>query len=366
MSEAGENHTEDDLLTLAELRQVARAQPQSYRVRAQIDSRSERTTSQGSLFLELRLADGTETLPWRLFDNSPLWSQAPQLTRGQWIELSAQWLDTGKYGIEPRAPSYRILSEEEIATLLCGPESTREQQQADWAEIQHQIDALADPRLRQLCLLFLQRYGERFRRTAAARENHHARRGGLVEHVAQMMRAAAALSTAYPHINRDLLLAGVLFHDCGKLWENTYAENSFTMPYQLHGEMLGHISLGLELVNKLWRDLMDTAEAQSWTQLEPASDLVRLHLLHLIGSHHGEYEYGAPVLPKTPEAVLLHHIDNIDAKLEMLRRGYETSKSLAPGIFEKFRPWRVNIISPLPPVPQASGQPPGESPPEEV
>jgi 3'-5' exoribonuclease len=59
------------------------------------------------------------------------------------------------------------------------------------------------------------------------------------------------------------------------------------------------------------------------------------------------------VLPKTPEAVALHHVDNIDAKMEMLRRGYETSKELAPGIFERFRPWNVNVIAPLPAVPPA-------------
>jgi len=139
----------------------------------------------------------------------------------------------------------------------------------------------------------------------------------------------------------------VLFHDCGKLWENVYPETSFAMPYQLHGEMLGHITLGLELVNKLWRDMHDRPEAAEWTMLEPASDLVRLHLLHLIASHHGQYEFGSPVLPKTPEALALHHVDNIDAKMEMMRRGYETSKELAPGIFERFRPLNIHVIAPL-------------------
>jgi len=76
--------------------------------------------------------------------------------------------------------------------------------------------------------------------------------------------------------------------------------------------------------------------------------MVRLHLLHLIGSHHGEYAFGAPVLPKTPEAVALHHIDNIDAKLEMFRRGYETGAELANGIFERVFPLQGNLVSPLP------------------
>lgn len=119
------------------------------------------------------------------------------------------------------------------------------------------------------------------------------------------------------------------------------------MPYNLHGEMVGHIALGLELVNKLWRQLMDAPEAAAWAALDPANEMVRVHLLHLIGSHHGEFQFGSPVLPKTPEAIVLHHVDNIDAKLEMLRRAYDTSTQLAPGIFERVRPLPQNIVQPL-------------------
>ncbi len=165
------------------------------------------------------------------------------------------------------------------------------------------------------------------------------------------MRCALAIASTYPTLNQDLLVAGVLFHDCGKLWENSYPENSFAMPHHLHGEMLGHITLGLELMNKLWRDLLERPESTAWATMEPSNEHVRLHLLHLIASHHGEYQYGSPVLPKTPEALVLHHVDNIDAKMEMFRRGYETSRELAPGIFERFRPWPVNVVAPLPSVP---------------
>lgn len=343
-----------DLLTLTQLRQVAGPSPQPYRVFAQVDQRSEKQTSQGAPFLEVKLADAGDSMVWRVFDNNPLFPEARALQRGHFIEITAQWIDTGKYGIEPRQARMRPLSEEEKHTLLAGDADLAARQHTDYSDIEGYVAALSDPRLRCLCSLFLEKHGERFRRTAAARENHHARRGGLVEHVAQMMRCAAAISGVYPNLNRDLLIAGVLFHDCGKLWENSYPENSFAMPFQLHGEMLGHITLGLELVNKLWRDMHDRPEAAEWTMLEPASDMVRLHLLHLIASHHGQYEFGSPVLPKTPEAVALHHVDNIDAKMEMLRRGYETAKELAPGIFERFRPWNVNVVAPLPAIPAAA------------
>ncbi len=340
---------QDDIIPLADLRVVASATPQPYRVRAQVDSVNERVTSTGSPYFEVRLADATGSLLWRLFDNNPCFHQVRDLPRAAFVEIQAEWIDTGKYGIEPRQPRLRLLSEDEKQTLLQGDPATAARQHADWEDILSKLQSLTDPRLHHLCRLFVERFAERYRRTAAARENHHARRGGLVEHVAQMMRAADALCAVYPGLNRDLIIAGILFHDCGKMWENNYPETGFSQPYNLHGEMLGHIPLGLELVNKLWRDLLDLPEAAGWTALDPAGEHVRLHLLHLIAAHHGQFEYGSPVLPKTPEAIALHHIDNIDAKLEMLSRGYATAKELAPHIHDRFRPWPTRIVSPLPP-----------------
>jgi 3'-5' exoribonuclease len=217
---------------------------------------------------------------------------------------------------------------------------------------------------------FLDSLGDRFKRTAAAKRNHHARRGGLVEHVAQMMRSADALCPVYPELNRDLLLAGVLFHDCGKLWENSYPEDGFSQIHSIHGEMLGHIPLGIELVNKLWNDLLDSPEFESWKALKPTSEMTRLHLLHLIGSHHGQFEFGSPVLPRTPEAFALHHIDNLDAKMEMLRDAYAQSTEIAPGIYDRVFPLPSNLVRPLasfvaplspPPTSQAEPAEPAES-----
>lgn len=349
MSEKHE--TTPDLLTLAQLRQIATATPQPARVHAQVEARHEKTTSQGAPYLEFKISDAGDSLVWRVFDSNPVFAAARELKRGDAIELAAHWADAGKFGIEPKQPSMRRLTEQETQTLLLGDPSLAAKQRADFDEILSRAHAITDPRLRALCLAFFEKHEERFRRAGAARENHHARRGGLVEHVAQMMRCAEAVCAVYPGLNRDLLAAGIIFHDCGKLWENNYPEAGFSQPYNLMGEMLGHIPLGMELVNKLWREVLERPEAAEWMSLEPASELVRLHLLHLIGAHHGQLEFGSPVLPKTPEAIVLHHVDNVDAKLEMLRRGYETAKELAPGIFERFRPWPVNIVATLASVP---------------
>lgn len=170
-----------------------------------------------------------------------------------------------------------------------------------------------------------------------------------------MMRSASAICSAYPELNRDLLLAGILFHDAGKLWETCPPERGFEISYQLAGEMMGHICISIELVNRLWAGL--EAERKEWTALQPDSEHVRLHLLHLIGSHHGEHEFGSPVLPKTPEAVALHFIDNLDAKLEMVRGGYEKSQLLAPGIFERSRPLSQCLVAPLQVFQESSNDP---------
>jgi 3'-5' exoribonuclease len=343
-------NTEDlpDLLTLAQLRQVAGTGPQPYRIQAQVDAVQEKTTSGGSTYYELRLQDGTEPLTWRVFDSNAVFREVAQTVRGTWLELTALWVDKGKYGMEPTQVKMRYLQEVEIATLLGGAPEVRQQQERDYEFIQQVVVRLQDPRLKALAELFLSKHGERFRRTAAAREYHHARRGGLVEHVAQMLRAAQAVAAVYPTLNADLLLTGVLFHDCGKLWETCCSEQGFSIPHQLSGEMLGHIPLGLELVNKLWREVLEMHGADGWVHLQPASDLVRLHLLHLIGSHHGEYAFGSPVLPKTPEAIALHYIDNLDAKMEMFRRGYDTGAELGAGIYERVRPLPANLVEPLP------------------
>src|SRR5437660_4978147 len=161
-----------------------------------------------------------------------------------------------------------------------------------------------------------------------------------------MMRVAKEIAQLYPQLNLDLLIAGILFHDSGKLWENALPENGFVMNYDERGELVGHISIGLELVNALWRKL-SAENAEAWENLAPASEDVRLHLLHLIGAHHGEPQFGSPVSPKTPEAMTLHYIDNLDARLEMFAAAYTTAKPLAPRIFDRVRPLPANLVTPL-------------------
>jgi 3'-5' exoribonuclease len=337
---------EMDLMTLTEIRRAAQNGAVSARVHVQVESAAPRLTREQQPYCELALADACDRMTLRVWSDHPAYKTCSALTAESFIELSGEFYHHQQYGLEARKWMVRPLTDPEKSELLQGPPDLRARQNADWEFIENATKTITDPRLRSLCEAFRKEWGERFRRTAAARNYHHARRGGLVEHTAQMMRVAKGIAPLYPQLNLDLLVAGILFHDSGKLWENALPENGFVMNYDERGELIGHISIGLELVNALWRKV-NAENAEAWKTLVPTSEDVRLHLLHLIGAHHGEMEFGSPVAPKTPEAMALHYIDNLDARLEMFAAGYTTAKPLAARIFDRVRPLPGNLVKSL-------------------
>ncbi len=115
----------------------------------------------------MKLVDAADSLVWRIFDNNPLFQDAAKLARNGFIQLAGQWVE-GKYGIEPRQVQMRVLAEDETITLLLGDPDLAARQQAYYADLVAFIDSIRDQRLLKLCLLFLERYGERFRRTGTA------------------------------------------------------------------------------------------------------------------------------------------------------------------------------------------------------
>lgn len=165
------------------------------------------------------------------------------------------------------------------------------------------LDSMADPQLRSLVASFLddERFARRLRTAQAAVHNHHAYPGGLLEHILSLARLADAVAKHYPQVDRDLLLAGVFLHDIGKVDE---IDVSTSAPARSDaGEFLGHLCLGLLLVER------------RIAAIEGFCPLRRLQVLHLIASHHGREDWGSPVRPKTIEAIVLHRLDDIDAKV---------------------------------------------------
>lgn len=175
------------------------------------------------------------------------------------------------------------------------------------------------PHLRALveCFLMDETLMAGLRQVPAGIRNHHAYLGGLLEHVVTMLEAAERLAPLYPELNRDLLLMGIFLHDLGKVRELSY-DRAFG--YTDEGQLVGHIDLGIEMLNVKLARVPDLTG-------EPFPTELLLRLKHMIVSHHGSYEFGSPRLPMTPEAIALHFLDNLDAKVHSFTRDIREDSS---------------------------------------
>ena len=180
---------------------------------------------------------------------------------------------------------------------------------------------LGNPHLRALveCFLIDDAFVQGFCAAPAGIRNHHAYRGGLLEHVVTMLEGADRLLPLYPEVNRDLLLMGVFLHDAGKVHELSY-DRAFG--YTDEGQLVGHVVMGIEMLNEKVARVPDLT-GESF----PPELLLRIK--HMIVSHHGTYEFGAPRLPMTPEAIALHFLDNLDAKIHSFTRDIREDRNTA-------------------------------------
>ena len=177
------------------------------------------------------------------------------------------------------------------------------------------LRSLSNPYLRALseCFLMDEAFVRDFCQVPAGVRNHHAYIGGLLEHVVTLLDAADRIVPVYPDLDRDLLLSGVFLHDIGKVRELSYKR---VFSYTDEGQLCGHIMIGVEMLNE---------KAAQVAQLmgEPFPTELLLRLKHMILAHHGTYEFGSPRLPMTPEAIALHHLDNLDAKVHEFARSIQ-------------------------------------------
>ncbi|MCS7008729.1 MAG: HD domain-containing protein, partial [Chthoniobacterales bacterium] len=276
-------------------------------------------TNFGNPYFEVEFVDHEDRLMLRVWDNTNVFNEIRNLQEGEFVEVSGEFSNNPRFGIEGTNWSVRRLEESERKEFLVGSEDKVKGISEDFKFIEGEVKKIRDPRYRELATKFLENYGEEFRRAAAAHSVHHAYRGGLVEHVAHVMKAARRLLEEYRWLNSDLLITGILFHDCGKIVECCPRKEELRISQNLVGELLGHISIGIEIVNRLWKEL----KLDEYKDVSPNNHLARVYLLHLIASHHGALEYGSPVMPKIPEAYVLHYLDNMDAKLEIFREIHE-------------------------------------------
>jgi len=173
-----------------------------------------------------------------------------------------------------------------------------------WQELQARVAGARNPWIQRLLAAILARHADRFRTWPAAMTVHHAYRGGLLEHVLKIAETGEAMAAAYG-ADADMLLAGAILHDLGKLDELTY---DGVTSYSRHGNLLGHITIGTMMVR----------EAARAIEGFPEDLLTRLE--HMVLSHHGERERGSPVEPMTVEAFILSSLDDLDATLNQVKR----------------------------------------------
>ncbi len=175
------------------------------------------------------------------------------------------------------------------------------------SKIERVIDEdISNPEVKKLVKTLVDKHKDLFVRQPAAISIHHNYEEGLLFHTYNMLRVGRSLVKYYPFVNKSLLLAGIILHDMGKVVEYDKDQESGGYSYSIKGNLLGHISMMSAEIAKVGEELNISEE-------------VITNLQHLVLSHHGKLEWGSPILPKTPEAVLLHYIDNLDSKMEQVR-----------------------------------------------
>lgn len=174
------------------------------------------------------------------------------------------------------------------------------------ARLDKHVESVNDPHLRALLDSFFGDgdFRREFSLAPAAVQVHHAYLGGLLEHTLFMCRLAEAAAATYQEVDADLLMAGTILHDVGKTAEYVYEQ---AIEHTTEGRLVGHIIIGYRMVQERIR------------QLDGFPEGLARELLHIILAHHGQLEFGSPKTPKFTEALIVHFIDNLDARVAMFR-----------------------------------------------
>jgi 3'-5' exoribonuclease len=262
-----------------------------------------RPNRNGNLYLQVELSDRSGAISARL------WNASEQDYRGfengdyVMVDGSTQLFQGNMQLI---ATSIRKARHDEVdeADFITLQSADIDRMAARLAEI---LRSIRTPELRNLaeCFLMDQEFMAKFTSAPAGMKNHHAYKGGLLEHVLSLMELILLVAPRYEQLDRDKLLVGALLHDAAKTDELSYDRD---IAYTDEGQLLGHMVMGITMIDEKVR------EAERLSGEHFPKQLVT-ELKHMVISHHGEYEYGSPKLPMTLEAIALHHLDNLDAKI---------------------------------------------------
>ncbi|MFO8056642.1 MAG: HD domain-containing protein [bacterium] len=273
-----------------------------------VKSKRNLTTRNNKPYLDVDLADRSGQV------NGKVWDRAEELSdlfqRGDVIKVKAmveQYMGKKQLKISDLRPVGR---EEELDWESLIKKSTRDAEDMV-SELRELCESLESAPLRELMEAFFEdrEFMEGFKISAAARNVHHVYQGGLVEHTLNVTRIALSAYDLYGEdLDRDMLIAGCILHDAGKIRE---LDSRVEIGYTDEGYLVGHLALGSAMLRE-----------KAATIPELPEDLL-MELDHIILSHHGEKEWGSPVVPMTPEAMIVHCSDQLEAKTKILLTSIE-------------------------------------------
>ncbi len=255
-------------------------------------------TKTGKSYLAMTLMDKTGEIEARIWDNAEGFDG--QAAAGNYVLIKGvvkSFRDKMQLG---------VVFLEQLDAAKTNPRDFMPTGKRSVSEMEAELDAVISS-VRQgglrdlLAKIFSGATRQQFCVAPAAKKMHHAYLGGLLEHTLSVTQLAIKTAGHYPGIDRDMLITGALLHDLAKIREFSYASPPFD--YTDQGRLMGHLVIGVDMV----RQAAVGIDSLAPEQLD--------QVCHLIISHHGRHEFGAPVLPMTQEALLLHHLDDMDAKI---------------------------------------------------
>ncbi len=272
----------------------------------ELRSKEPRKTRSGQDYLDLILGDATGAISGKMWPESVRkWGQ--DFNPGDIVKVEAR---VEAYRDRPQLvlDKIRRADPSEIPDLSALMRVSPFDSESLLEEVKSTAESLEPPELAQLVVEILDRHAEAIKTVPAARMIHHAYRGGLIEHIASVTRKMEAILKLEKNINRGIALAGAILHDIGKIQELSPSGGGRTT----EGRLIGHLILGVNLVREIAveKGVVDRA----WLR----------EVEHILLSHHGETQFGSPVKPLTREAILVHFIDNLDAKLKIISEALES------------------------------------------
>lgn len=281
-----------------------------------VKSAEVKKTSTGKTYIDLVLMNKTGLI------SAKYWGEATPPASGDILDVNATVTEfNGKHQLKLEAIVFAPADVDKGEFLPYSPRPAEEMLQ----EVLSTIMEFQDKEIQQLTSELIGEAGEKLRVFPAAKQMHHAEIGGLLHHITSMLKLAKGVAANYPELNRDLLLAGVIIHDLGKMQEMERNELGLVTDYTVQGKLVGHIVCGAMNIERAGKRI-------------GVSDNTIMLLQHMVLSHHGEPEFGSAQRPLIPEAEVLSTIDRLDARMFEM---FEALREIPAGSFSA-RVWALD------------------------